>query len=624
MSEATAGTEDLFRLIFEAAPIGMAVVDLDGRFTRVNRALSETLGYSPEELVAKTLRDVTYPDDLALSSALNERLLAGDVPSGQLEKRYLRKDGTVVHALLQMSVVRESAGRPRHFIAQIVNVADRASYRALVEDAAYGIYRSTPGGSFVSVNPAMVKMLGYELEAEVLALDIGRDVYVDSELREHLIAQYRDADRIQEVEAEWRRKDGSTFLVRLAGRPIRNAGEELEAFEMIAEDVTERRALEEQLRQAQKMEAVGQLTGGIAHDFNNLLTVILANADIIERGLPQGDIQLREDVADLRRAAQRGSDMVKMLMGYSRRGVLSLRSINVASLVTDMLPRLRRVIPEHITVRLIPRAPDATIRADGGALEQILFNLATNSRDAMPQGGALRIEISRASMDDESPELKEWGASGEYVQLSVTDTGHGMDEATRRQVFHPFFTTKPPGMGTGLGMSMIYGLVKQQRGFIDIQSTPGEGTTVKLYFPAVEDAAVALSDSLGIDAWGGTETILLAEDEPAIRRSAKRLLEKKGYTVLLASDGHEALEVFRLHEPEIDLIISDVVMPRLGGLQLYEALRLRGKTTRFLFTSGYTPHDVRGSTLDPKLPFLQKPWDVDELLRRVRELLDAA
>ena len=497
------------------------------------------------------------------------------------------------------------------------------SYRALVEHAMYGIYRSTPEGRFEAVNPALVKMLGYESEGEVLALDIGGDVYADAAVRERLIEQHRDAPQIEGVEAEWKRQDGVLFTVRLSGRPVRE-GHQLVAFEMIAEDVTERRALEDQLRHAQKMEAIGQLTGGIAHDFNNLLTVILANADMLERGLPHGDGELVEDLADLRRAAQRGSDMVRKLLGYSRRGMIALRPLNIATVVADLLPTMRRILPEHIEVRFLPRAADAVVQADEGALEQILFNLATNSRDAMPDGGVLRIEVSHVLLDDEHNAVRGWGgASGEYVHLSVSDTGHGMDEDTKDRIFDPFFTTKPTGLGTGLGMAMIYGLVKQQEGFIDIVSEVGEGTSVCLYFPlAVEEEAGEEEGDVDAKAPRGTETILLVEDEDAIRRAAKRLLEKVGYTVLLAADGEEALDVFGRYEADIDLVISDMVMPHIGGVELHDTLRDQGKDVRFLFTSGYAGDADDQPPLGPSQPFLHKPWDVDELLLRVRGLLD--
>jgi PAS domain S-box-containing protein len=528
----------------------------------------------------------------------------------------------LVRSTLEIFAPRAAAELERSRAEEALRRSE-GSYRALVEHAMYGIYRSTPEGRFEAVNPALVTMLRYESEEEVLALDIARDVYLEPAVRGRLIEQDRDAERIVGVEVEWKRQDGTPFTVRLSGRPVREGGEVV-AFEMIAEDVTERRALEDQLRHAQKMEAIGQLTGGIAHDFNNLLTVILANADMLERGLPKGDGELAEDLTDLRRAAQRGSDMVRKLLGYSRRGMIALRPLNIATVVADLLPTMRRILPENIEVRFLPRAADAMIQADEGALEQILFNLATNARDAMSDGGVLRIEVSHVLLDDEHNAVRGWGGtSGEYVHLLVSDTGHGMDEEIKERIFDPFFTTKPTGLGTGLGMAMIYGLVKQQEGYIDIESDVGQGTAVSLYFPlAVDEGVGEAEEEQEAGTRRGTETILLVEDEDAIRRAAKRLLEKVGYTVLLAADGEEALEVFGRYEDDVDLVISDMVMPHVGGVELHDTLLDQGKSVRFLFTSGYVGDADDERALDPSQPFLHKPWDVDELLLRVRGLLD--
>jgi PAS domain S-box-containing protein len=533
-------------------------------------------------------------------------------------------DEYLARATLEIFAARAAAELERERTLEALQDSE-ASNRELVEHAAYGIYRSTRDGRFVSVNPAMVRLLGYESEDELLAVDMAADVYADSTLRERLIALYVEEERVDGVEVEWKRRDGSRVLVRLSGKPVRGAGGEIEAFDMVAEDVTERRALEEQLRQAQKMEAIGQLTGGIAHDFNNLLTVILANADVIERGLHPDQADMGSDLTDLRRAAQRGSDMVRKLLGYSRRGMLVLRPVKISGVIANLLPTLRRILPESIDVRFLPRAAESIVSADEGALEQILFNLATNARDAMPEGGVLRIEITRVRADGVRAPRLGWGAPpGEYILVSVSDTGQGMDEETKERIYDPFFTTKPTGQGTGLGMAMIYGLVKQQAGYIDVNSREAEGTTVDLYFPLAETEPRGGDEAVEVETAPGTETVLLVEDEAAIRRAAKRLLEKAGYSVLLAHDGLDALDVFTQHGDGIDLVISDVVMPRLGGRGLYEELRRRGQQVRFLFTSGYTVRDVRDTeSIDPRWPFVQKPWDIDELLLRVRDLLDS-
>jgi PAS domain S-box-containing protein len=301
------------------------------------------------------------------------------------------------------------------------------SYRSLTEGALYGIYRSTVDGSFLTVNPALVEMLGYGSQAELLAVELARDVYADPDERRNLVDKYRDQGRIEGVEVEWRKKDGSRLLVRLSGRPVHGHDGELECFEMIAEDVTERLTLEAQLRQSQKMEAVGQLTGGIAHDFNNILTVILANADLLEAELPRGRVDMRAVLDETRTAAQKGADLVRKLLGFSRRGKLEMESVDLAQLVTDLSGMLRRVLPENVEVILIADPPNGSVLADAGAIEQILLNLATNARDAMPDGGRLTIEVKPDWLDGGYHATHPWVEPGEYVSFSVTDTGIGMD-----------------------------------------------------------------------------------------------------------------------------------------------------------------------------------------------------
>jgi two-component system, cell cycle sensor histidine kinase and response regulator CckA len=512
------------------------------------------------------------------------------------------------------TIVRDVSARRR---AEEALRHSEAMYRDLVEHATYGIYRSSVDDRFLAVNPALARMLGYATEAELLAVPVS-EVYVDGAERLRLLARFADVDRIDGVELQWRRRDGAPLVVRLSGQPVRDAGGRLEGFEMIVEDITERRQLEEQLRQAQKMEAVGRLTGGIAHDFNNLLTVILANADLVAATLPDGRDDLRADLDDLREAGRRGAAMVRKLLAFSRTEKPELRPVDPAQLLEEMSYMLRRVLPEHIEIRR-QVAASATVRADAGAVEQILLNLATNARDAMPEGGVLELGLDVVEVDEESG-----GGAGAYVCLSVRDNGSGMDERTRARIFEPFFTTKEQGKGTGLGMAMVYGLVGQHDGFVTVGSTPGRGTTVRVHFPLYRGACAVPPHAGGrAELQGGTETILLAEDEEPIRRATKRILEKWGYRVLEAADGAEALAVLAAREAEIDLVISDVMMPKVGGRRIYQALRERGSALPVLFISGYT--DEVWTDADPiatDARFLGKPWTVTELVAHVRAALD--
>jgi two-component system cell cycle sensor histidine kinase/response regulator CckA len=505
------------------------------------------------------------------------------------------------------------------------------SYRRLLEDAPYGIYRSSLDGHFIEVNTTLVQMLGYASADELLTLDIARDVYVSPDDRTSLIqrteATYeRDpaGARWRTAEVKWRRKDGTIVTVRLSGSPFWDPTGVLIGFQMMAEDITERRHLEDQLRQSQKMEAVGQLTAGIAHDFNNLLTVILTNVHLIGDAVRTELPAVLSDLREVREAALRGAEMVRKLSAFGRNDPLALRSLELGMIVADTARMLRRVLPASIELRTAIDNTNLTMLGDPNAIEQILLNLATNARDAMPDGGTLTIETLRRRLTEEDRALHPWIEQGEFACLTVGDSGLGMDQRTCARLFEPFFTTKPRGEGTGLGMAMVYGLVKQHAGYIHVYSEVGDGTVMRIYFPlAATHAAHDGKAGVPTAVPGGSETVLVVEDEAHILTTAKRILEKRGYRVLAAADGVRALQIFREREPEIALIVTDMVMPRMGGRQLYNVLRAEGKAVRFLFTSGYTTAMLdQIAKVRCTVPFLPKPWTVEELLVTVRQVLD--
>jgi two-component system, cell cycle sensor histidine kinase and response regulator CckA len=492
-----------------------------------------------------------------------------------------------------------------------------ARLRELVEQASFGIGNSTVDGYLLSANTALARMLGYPSAEALLAAGVPMSrMYRDSSDRERLLQHFAQegVDR-GEFEHELIRLDGATILVRVTARALRAGGGRLAAIEYFVEDVTARRALEGQLRQAQKMEAVGQLTGGIAHDFNNLLTVILSDAQLVQDALPAEAQQGRADLADLKLTARRGADMIRKLLAFSRTKQLQFHTYPAQDLVRSSTAVLRRVLPEDIEIRLELPAEPLFLRTDPAALEQMLLNLATNARDAMPGGGLLEITVGRVE--------RRVTGDGPWVSVVVRDTGVGMDKATRDQLFEPFFTTKQPGHGTGLGMTMVYGLVTQHGGAVEVDSAPGKGTTVRLHLPIgtpEPPAAQSESDSPA----PGSGTILLVEDEEALRRSARRLLEGHGYRVFVAEHGEEALQLYDRLPGSIDLVLSDVVMPRLGGRGLYETLRGRGDQVPFLFMSGYVAREGPGDLgLPEDVPFLPKPWDLDELIRHVQDAIRA-
>lgn len=386
----------------------------------------------------------------------------------------------------------------------------------------------------------------------------------------------------------------------------------------------EREVLEERYRQAQKMDAVGQLAGGVAHDFNNILQAMYGYSSLLLDYLPEHD-ELHEFAEQIAQGAERAAGLTRQLLAFSRRQVLEMEDLDLSDVVNGLMKMIRRVIGEDIDVQIMEGRCLGMVRADRGQMEQVLLNLCVNARDAMPEGGNLIIETENVEMDAEYCSIHSWASPGHYALLSVTDTGCGMDAEIQPHIFEPFFTTKGVGKGTGLGLATVYGIVRQHQGMIQVYSEAGRGTTFKVYLPSIERAGITAEPKVIERARGGTETILVAEDDEALRKLTTRILESAGYTVFLAANGLEALDVFEQHAPEVHLCLLDVVMPMMGGKAVYEALRREHPRLRFLFSSGYSTATMQKDPLTQKeVELIQKPYAPGELLRKVRKVLDAA
>jgi len=416
------------------------------------------------------------------------------------------------------------------------------------------------------------------------------------------------------------RKDGSTFPAEITINHVEFDGKEYHCC--FARDTSQRIALEEQLRQAQKMEAVGRLAGGIAHDFNNILQGILGTAEVAlaEAGR---DKTPRQDLLEIRRGAQRAAELVNQLLAFARRQLLQPADVDLNSIVDDTLGLLRRVLPENISVATVLADKPATVHADPTQMQQVILNLCLNARDSMVDGGTLTITTESVEITDSYCRTHVWARPGDYLLLAVSDTGTGMDEETLEHIFEPFFTTKKPGKGTGLGLATVYGIVKQHDGMIAAQSEIGKGTAINVYLP-VARAAAALRRPAGGAVRGGAETILVAEDDKIIRALAKRILERHGYNVLLAADGAEAFALFRENAASVDVAFLDLIMPRMGGYEAFREMAALKPSLKVIFASGYSinvvqnsPDGYDGHTMVPK------PYSPDNLLRRIREVLDA-
>jgi len=496
-----------------------------------------------------------------------------------------------------------------------------ARYRSLVQSSVYGIYRSSLEGRFLDVNPALITMLGYSSAEEVLLLDPEKDVFEQPEEQARLIEEFRRSGRMDGFEVKWKRKDGSAITVRISGRAVSSADEPADVLEAIAEDVTERRVLEDQFRQAQKMEAVGRLAGGVAHDFNNLLMVISGYTEVILAKL-EPNHPLQEKARSIQQAADRATTLTRQLLAFSRKQLLELKVVDVNSIVEDMERLLRPLIGE--TVELATNlAPEAGhIRADAGQLEQVLMNLVVNAKDAMPSGGKLTIQTQNVVVDENHHRGQTFIRPGQYVTLSVSDTGTGMDKETQSRIFEPFFTTKEKGKGTGLGLSTVYGIVKQSGGYVMVQSEKGHGTTFNIYLPRVEATTDIHAAPVLRAAEGGSETVLLVEDEESVRQLVRETLHVKGYRVIEAENGEAGLAAAARHGGKIDLVITDVVMPGMGGREMVKHMTDTRPETKVLYLSGYTEDAILSEgTIESGTAFLQKPFTLQNLSRKVREVL---
>jgi two-component system cell cycle sensor histidine kinase/response regulator CckA len=498
------------------------------------------------------------------------------------------------------------------------------NFRSLVTNAPYGIFRCDANGTLLSVNPALVGILGYSSTAEVVGKNLA-SLYADSQQWFTTADYFRSAQRFNGIIADWVRQDHQPLTVRLYGRAILDEDKSV-LFELFAEDVTEHRALEEQLRHAQKMEAVGRLAGGIAHDFNNLLMVISGYCEFLLERIGQ-DPAVRGPALEIAKAANRATALTRQLLAFSRKQMLTPKVLDLNAIVTDNLRMLTRLIGEDIDLVMIPGSTLGMVKADPGQVEQVIMNLAVNARDAMPKGGKLTIETANVSLDENYARIHAPAAPGDYIMLAVSDTGMGMDAETQTHIFEPFFTTKGP-KGTGLGLSTVYGIVKQSGGYIWVSSEPARGTAFKIYLPrvAVTEETISLQPPAAVmEVARGNETILLVEDEATVRHLTRDYLRTQGYNVLEAADPAVALQISAAHSGPIQLLLTDVIMPGMNGRELAERVCSARSEARVLYMSGYTENAIgHNGTLEPGINLLQKPFTLPALKMKVREALDTS
>lgn len=635
--EALHETEQRYKNIFDNAHVGIYRTTPDGRILVANPALMRMLGCDTfEELARRNLEREGFGPGYSRSrfKELVER------PGGirGLEAEWVRKDGDIIVIRENAVAIRDSQGRVLYYEGTVEDITDRvrverrlqeseARHRQLVELAPFGIAVHRDGkGLFV--NPAAARIVGIPDPKEFVGRDVLEFVHPEDRAaaRDRIRRVMEAREVIETFPVRYIRTDGAVIHAEAANVPIDYEGQK--AVMTMFQDVTERyraQELERLLNRARKMEALGRLAGGIAHDFNNLLTAIIGFASLLKDKTPP-DHPDRVCIEEIVKAGRRAATLTAQLLAFSRRQVVEPRDLDLNQVIRDIEKMLRRLIGEDVTL-IVRLAQDlAAIRADLSQMEQIIINLAVNARDAMPNGGTLTITTENVSLAN-PVSLREGDAipPGEYVRLTMEDTGTGMDEETLAHLFEPFFTTKEVGSGTGLGLSTVYGIVQQSRGHIRVQSAVGRGTRFELYFPMVMTPDATLGDEVAPpERLRGTETVLLVEDEDSVRDLAVRVLRGLGYRVIEANNGKQAIEEFHRSARRVSLVITDVVMPQMSGIDLVRRIREDQPGLPALLVSGYSNKSLpsEGDVRD-RIDFLQKPFTPEDLASRVRRLLDS-
>jgi len=662
---------DKFRELADLLPQTVFEVDTEGHVTYMNRTGLETFGYTHKDIEQGiTASDFFIPEERARLEQNIQKRLTG-IEFHNHEYIALRKDGSTFPVYIYSATVirnnvvvgirgivlditeqkrtgekirkaREELELKVHertaellkaneaLLSDIVNrkqieEALRESeqkYRALFEESKDVVYMSTPGGKFIDINPAGVDLLGYSSKEELLQIDITQDLYVHPSARKTFQKTLEETGYVKDFEVEFKKKDGTPVTVLLTSTAVRDQDGKITAYRGIMKDITDRKRLEQQLIQSHKIEAIVQLAGGIAHDFNNILTAIIGYAHLLKTELNQNKI-LSTYTTNIINSAERAAGLTQSLLAFSRKQMIHPTPAQLSTIINSLKTFLPGLIGEDIELSLFISPSDLTVIVDIPQIEQVLINLVKNARDAMPDGGSLTIRTEQVMFDNAFIRTHGYGKTGPYALISVEDTGKGMDESTQKRLFDPFFTTKEVGRGTGLGLPMVHGIIKQHNGYIDVQSEIGKGTTFNIYLPLAQIPVEDKKSGTAPVPKGGTETVLIAEDDKYVREFLKEILIEYGYTVIESSDGEDAIEAFTRHRDHIKLLILDVVLPGKNGIELYHEIKTIRQDMKAIFMSGYA-RDIlyKKGILEEGLNFIQKPVSPYELLKKVREALD--
>ena len=623
-------SERQYRLLFEGNPQPMWVIDRNTlAFLAVNDAAVHHYGYSREEFLKMILLDILPKHDVrgGLRSVLRN-----DVHKAQVTEtvRHLKKDRTEIDVEVCRNLVTFGGIDAMLVLARDITEVKRNQEKLRHSEERFAkAFRSSPmaitistktGGRYVEANDAFLQMLDRQQDEIIGHTASELNVWDAPEDRNAMVSELERTGRVSLFETRFNSKSRGVRDVRISAETIQLG--EIPCILSIITDVTSAKSLEEQFRQAQKMEAVGRLAGGIAHDFNNMLSVVLGYCD-----LAQGHVETelaRRDIQQVKKAAQRAAKLTGQLLAFSRQQVVRPCILNLNTVVTDVFQMLLRVIAADVKLLFHPSKTLGNVRADLGQIEQILMNLVVNARDAMPQGGTIVIETANVELDESYARHHPKVRAGLYVMLSVGDTGCGMDTKTMSKIFEPFFTTKSPGVGTGLGLSMVYGAMEQGNGHVAVYSEPGKGTTFRLYFPRIDaEVEQPFQPRTDIAIEKGSETVLLVEDEADLRYLTQELLESEGYNVLAAEDGQKAMEHSANYAGPIDILLTDIVLPGMSGREVADRVAEDRAGIKVLYMSGYSGAlVVNQGALEPGVALLSKPFSKKELVAQIRSVLD--
>ncbi len=628
--QALAESEEMYRTVFETTGTAMIIFGEDTIITRANTEAEKFSGYTLEEIEGKkSWIEFVHKDDLVKMQQLHQQRTDTSVAIPEnYEFRFVDRWGKIRDIYLSIAVIPGTKNR----VSSLVDITERKKfeaalqeseerYRRLFEDSKDMIIMTTPEGKYLDANPSAVNALGYDSKEELLQVAVA-DTYYNRQDRKKFQQIIARDGFIKNYELELRKKDDTPFTTVVSSTPLRDQDGNIIAYQSIIRDVTERRRLEQQLFQAQKMESIGTLAGGIAHDFNNILAGILGYASFMKTKIDQSH-QFYNYINTIEKSSQRAAELTAQILAFARGGKYDIKPININTIVNDTVKIIGRTVDKSIEVatRLDQSLP--TVDADASQLQQALMNLFVNARDAMPGGGRLVIETRLANTSEVRAEPGASSHQFQYITLSVSDTGHGMDKSVQQRIFDPFFTTKEKGKGTGLGLSMVYGIIDNHDGFMRVQSKPRKGTIFSIYLPVSGKPEETAQKTQADDNLHGTECVLIVDDEEDVRIFNEEIFKEYGYRVLLAENGEEAVAVYKEQQENIDLVVLDMVMPKMGGYETFLTMKELNPDVKALLATGYSQDGKAQEILDQGVQgFIQKPCQVAKLLSLARSILD--